>query len=524
MRTGGPEDMSKRFLKQAAALIACALPLAAAHAGDAAPRCLYVDVADVPVHYLGANMMPAVEGVINGKPATMLVDTGASETSVTLNGAVRHDLGMFMTGRYVQGVAGDARLYTTRVKEIGIGPAKSSHSVELPVIGQDNFEFDAIAGAPFLLQADLEIDLRAKQMRFFRSRDCGDRPLLLWKEDTVVVPFEHHRDRSPNPHFTVRVNGQELDAFIDTGAHHTVMTLAAARKIGIDVDGPGAKRLGIMGGVGSERAAHWSIRLDTFQIGEETIKSAEIGIVDMQGDVPTDVLLGQDFLRAHRVLFAMSQKKLYFAYLGGDAFTRSTGVPAWVRAEAEGGSPDGQYALALAYANGDGVARDPALARTWLEKAAAGGQPHAQLWLGRQKLRAGQAADAIPLLRAGLEQLPANHVDPLWLYLARVRNGEAGLAQTELRASLDKHRESAWPDPVAEFYLGKLDAARLLDEAGKDKASAHARTCMADEYMAEWQSAQGRQEQAETLRATLRAQCAPATPAARPAAAANAAP
>jgi clan AA aspartic protease (TIGR02281 family) len=502
-------------LRTAAALLACALT-SAAHADDAAPRCLYVDIADVPIHYLGASMMPAVEGVINGKPATMLVDTGSFESNVTMNGAVRHDLALFMTGRYIQGVAGDARLYATRVREIGIGPAKSSRSVELPVIGQDDFEFDAIAGAPFLLQADLEIDLRAKQMRFFRSRDCGDRPLLLWQEQTAMVPFEYHRDRSPNPHFKVKVNGKELDAFIDTGAHHTIMTLNAARRLGIDVDGPGVKRLGVMHGIGSERAAHWAAMLDTFQIGDETIKSAEIGIVDMQSDVPTDVLLGQDFLRAHRVLFAMSQKKLYFAYLGGDAFTRSSGMPAWVRAEAEGGSPDGQYALALAYANGNGVERDPVQARSWLEKSAAGGQPHAQLWLGRQQLQAGQAAAAIPLLRAGLDQLPAERVGPLWLWLARVRNGEAALAQTELRANLDKRHESAWPDPVAEFYLGKLDAARLLAEAGKDTASAHARTCMADEYMAEWHAAQGQQAQADALRATHQAQCAPpAAPAAR---------
>lgn len=491
---------------------------AAAQAGDAAPRCLYVDIADVSIHYLGAGMMPAVEGEINGKPATMLVDTGSFESNVTMNGAVRLDLGLFMTGRYIEGVAGDARLYTTRVREIGIGPAKSTRSVELPVIGQDDFEFDAIAGAPFLLQADLEIDLHAKQMRFFRSRDCGDRPLLLWKEQTSMVPFEYHRDRSPNPHFTVKVNGQEMDAFIDTGAHHTIMTLSAAKRLGIDVDGPGVKRLGTMHGIGSERAAHWAVPLDTFQIGDETVKNAEIGIVDMQGNVNADVLLGQDFLRAHRVLFAMSQKRLYFAYLGGDAFTRSTGMPAWVRAEAEGGSPDGQYALALAYANGNGVERDPVQARTWLEKAAAGGQPHARLWLGRQQLQGGQVAAAIPLLRAGLDQLPAERVGPLWLYLARVRNGEAALAQTELRANLDQRHESAWPDPVAEFYLGKLDAAHLLEQAAKDKASAHARTCMADEYMAEWHAAQGQREQADALRATLRAQCAPAqTPAAKPA-------
>jgi hypothetical protein len=31
-------------------------------------------------------------------------------------------------------------------------------------------------------------------------------------------------------------------------------------------------------------------------------------------------VLGVDFLRVHRILFAMSQDRLYMSYLGGDPF------------------------------------------------------------------------------------------------------------------------------------------------------------------------------------------------------------
>jgi predicted aspartyl protease len=462
--------MKERSLKRAIGLlIACWLPLAAAHADEPAPRCLYVKVADLPIRYVGLGLMPAVDGAINGTPATVLVDTGAFETQLTMNGATRRDLRLsMMPGRWVEGIGGSARLYSTRLKEFAIGPARTPRSMEVLVLGDDNLTpaFDAIAGAPFLLQADLEIDLRSKQMRFYRPRDCGKAELLLWKEPTVVVPFERHFDSSPNPHFTVEVNGKKLDAVIDTGAHHTIMTLPAAKRAGIDVDGPGVRRLGYMGGVGSERAPHWAVRIKNVRIGDETINNAEIGIVDAQGETGAELYLGQDFLRAHRVLFAMSQEKIYFAYLGGDAFTLSDGVPDWVRAEAESGNADAEYVLALAYRNGEGVPRD----------------------------------------------LAADRIGPLWLYLARVRNGEAALAKTELQASLKKQKQDDWPEPIAEFYLGELDATHLLDRAGKDKQFAHARTCMADSYMAEWHAAQGQQDQAEALKATLRTQCAPAKP------------
>jgi len=37
-------------------------------------------------------------------------------------------------------------------------------------------------------------------------------------------------------------------------------------------------------------------------------------------DLETDMILGADFLRAHHVLFAVSQQKLYFSYAGGRVF------------------------------------------------------------------------------------------------------------------------------------------------------------------------------------------------------------
>jgi TPR repeat protein len=347
-------------------------------------------------------------------------------------------------------------------------------------------------------------------MRFYRSRDCGKSDLLLWKEPTVIIPFDNHYDHSPNPHFTVLVNGKELDAIIDTGAHHTIMTLRGAKRAGIDVEGPDVRRLGYMGGIGSERAPHWGARIKTVKIGDESINDAEVGIVDAQGETGAELFLGQDFLRAHRVLFAMSQHKIYFAYLGGDAFTRSDNMPDWVRAEAEAGNADAEYVLALAYRNGQGVIRDPEAGLDWLRKAAAAGEPHANLAIGRQQMLAGQVAEAIPKLRIALDKLPADRIAPLWLYVARVRNGEAELARTELQANLKKQKQDDWPRPIAEFYLGELDAPHLLAQAADDKKFAHARTCMATSFMAEWHAARGEKEQADALKATLRSQCAPA--------------
>ena len=493
-------------------LLAALCASARVHAGDTPPKCTYVEVASLPIRYVGQGLAPAVDGTINGTPATMLIDTGSDQTHMTMNAATRRDLNLFMTGRFVEGLGGLSRLYGVRLKEFAIGPAHAGRRPELTVIGSTTFtpSFDAIVGAPFLLQADLELDLRAKRMKFYRPLECRKTDLFLWQENTVVLPFARSFDRSPNPHFTVVVNGKELDALIDSGAHRSFMMLDAAKKAGIDVNGPGAVRMGYSGGIGSDRAPHWIAPVKTIRIGDETISNVELGIIDSQGARSADVYLGQDFLRTHRVLFAMSQEKLYIAYLGGDVFTRGTGLEPWMRAEADGGNADAQYALAQIYANGRGVPRDPIQAGVWLDMAANGGQPNASLLRGRRQMLAGNLDAAIPQLRRALDQLPADRLGPLWLYIARVRHGEADLAKTELEAALKQQKEDDWPAPIADFYRGKINAARLLDEAGKDAKLAHARTCMAQAYMAEWHDARGDAAEASTLKATLRTNCGPA--------------
>lgn len=66
---------------------------------------------------------------------------------------------------------------------------------------------------------------------------------------------------------------------------------------------------------------------DSFTIGGETIRNATLSIRDAppgsSGHSP-DLLIGADFLRAHRVLIARSLQRLYVTYLGGQVFPART--------------------------------------------------------------------------------------------------------------------------------------------------------------------------------------------------------
>jgi len=496
----------------AAAALPCLLLAQPAQAQDASPAssCNYQEIAQLPLRYAGLSLQPAVAGVIDGVPAVMLVDTGADGNYLTMTATMKRDLPLRVTLSHIVGISGKSRLYTARLKDFAVGPISSPGRKELPVIKSmaSTPGYDAIVGAPFLLQADFEIDLHAKQIKFFRGQGCERTPLNYWEEPATDLPFARTDEHDPNPHFKILINGKEVDAMIDTGASTTVMTLEAATRIGIDVKAPGARALGESSGIGTKRVPRWSVPVQSLQIGEEKSGNVQLGVIDAQSEYMPDILLGQDFLRTHHVLFAMSQKKLYVAYVGGEIFPTSNRIEPWEIAEAEAGNADAQFLLATAYRHGASSAQDLARYRDWLDKAIAQGHPHARLLLGRQQMVDGKIAEAIPLLRAALDQMPDERIAPMWLYNARVRRGETELATRELETAYTAQQYDDWPTPLVHFYLGKASAPQVLEEAAREPHVAHERTCLATTLMAEWHDARGDKAQAAPLHASLRAHCA----------------
>ncbi|SFD18310.1 aspartyl protease family protein [Massilia yuzhufengensis] len=484
---------------------ACAfLPLA--HAAAEAAKCSYTPIGKLPLRYSGPSLEITTEGTINGTPAELLVDTGAYATVLTRTGTERRGIRLYATGRHASGVGGSSPLYASIVNEFIVGPVRAGRS-NMPVLGSfgDTPSYDGILGAPFLFQTDLEISLATRQLTFFVPKGCGGVFLGYWGQDVQEVPLRRHNEDHMNPHFFVRINGKELEAMIDTGAAFSMITGDAARRAGIALDAPGVERGTDIVGVGSHAANRWFVKT-RFQIGEETVENADMA-VENSGLNSADVILGADFLRAHRVLFAMSQNKLYFSYVGGAPFGQRRTLEPWMVAEAEGGNADAQLVLARAYSGGKLVARDRALAGEWLEKAAQGGSAHAKLYTGHDLLERRDYAGAATRLRAGLDKLPAERHAALWLYIARVKSGQAELAKSELATIFARTQSDEWPKPIGEFYLGSLAADKLLAQAGDDRSEGKGRRCEALSAMADWHRAHGQAAQASTLDAQVEAGC-----------------
>ena len=383
---------------------ACALaPLTVAAAES---QCKYTPIGKLPLRYSGPGLEITTEGTINGTPAELLVDTGAYATALTRTGTERRGIRLYATGRRASGFGGTSPIYASIVNEFIVGPVRAGRS-NMPVIGSfgDTPSYDGILGAPFLFQTDVEISLATKQLTFFVPEKCGGTFLGYWGQDVQAVPLRRHDQDHMNPKFFVRINGKELEAMIDTGAFASMMTADAARRAGIDLNGPSVTRGTDVGGIGDYTASRWHAKT-TFQIGEEIVQNAEIGI-ENSGLNMADVVLGADFLRAHRVLISVSQNKLYFSYVGGEPFGQRRTLEPWVVAEAEGGNGDAQFMLARAYRSGRLVAKDHERSDEWLQKAAKSGSGHANLHTGHALLAERDYAGAAARLRTALDKLPA---------------------------------------------------------------------------------------------------------------------
>lgn len=266
---------------------------------------------------------PYLDAQINGKSVHMLIDTGAYKTVLTRAELDRQEITITRTNEVMTGLGGRAAMFSARPKEVIIGPTRVSQTLFPVVEGFDFVGYGGIIGADYLLQADLEIALADKKLKFFRGSGCDDKSLAYWDAKALDVPLEipSHDSRAIVP---VSINGTKLTALIDTGATVSLIDQNTAERLGFDPASAKADKGGKLQGLNGKTRQSWVASFESFAIGEEQIAHPRLFVLEMlSGDAATrghQMILGRDFLRAHHVLLSPRQQRFYFSYLGGPVF------------------------------------------------------------------------------------------------------------------------------------------------------------------------------------------------------------
>jgi hypothetical protein len=261
-----------------------------------------------------------VDGAVNGRKVGVLLDTGASRTMMLRSQALRLGLSPVELPRaWAEGVGGIAEVGAVTVREMMIGDATRTNWT-MPVVADPDLggDFAVVLGEDFFERVDVEFDLAHEVVRLYQAKGCGDAPLAYWAKDGATeVAFDTGYFRRPRIHLTVRLNGQPVKAILDSGAAYSLLDASIAARLGITPDTPGVRPAGSARGVGKETVQTWIAPVQSFGVGGETIRDTAIAFADTKSG---NLLLGVDFLRAHRMLVSHSQNKLHFSYVGGPVF------------------------------------------------------------------------------------------------------------------------------------------------------------------------------------------------------------
>lgn len=332
-------------------VVGCASKPTPTSSAIAAERCQPESLVDVPVTMKG--LRPIVVAKINGVEAHFVFDTGALWSMLSPAAAAEfklttRPLKLGVIGfRGVGGAHGGSRRPATATVQtltfaghdidqmdflVGSGAVLTfaGHDIDQSesLVGSGAMLADGLLGHNLIAEdpgwtTDIEYDLAHGVLRLTKPGNCGRRPLAYWassSEHVGIVALDTPRLANPQPVGLAYVNGIKIRVGFDTGSPVSILSLAAARRVGITAETPGVQPAGTMLGIGPNGTKLWIAPITTFEIGgHEEIKDTRLLIGDLNLD-GIDMLLGADFFLAHRIYVVNSQRRLYLSYNGGPIF------------------------------------------------------------------------------------------------------------------------------------------------------------------------------------------------------------
>lgn len=304
--------------------------LGASGAGGASAACKMNLLAELPVHMVAGQ--PRVSLLVNGHEADALISTGSQQSVVRSWSKARLGVSAVNVDAQMEMKHGSEPARAAEVETIQLGKLVLKR-VPMFVAGSDRIDRsdeDMVLGSNFFSEVDLELDLPHAMVRVFKPDGCKDDEVLYWGGAYSVVPVLLASEGQHEPRINVTVNGHVFEALLSSGSFNSYLSASAARTAG-SRPAPGA-------------TTEWELSrrrprtFDSISIDQETLKNVTLDVVEvkqvfdqnptgrlLQARVETEpMVIGADFLAAHRVLISNGQHRIYFTFEKGPAFVPTT--------------------------------------------------------------------------------------------------------------------------------------------------------------------------------------------------------
>ena len=271
-------------------------------------NCALVPITEVPLYE--HNNLLMVPAAVDGKPVTLLVDTGAERTILTEDAARRLQLPPDGHQTRSVGIGGFSANLDVQVPGIVLGHTR--FPLDRLAVGRFNIDgpgihVDGLLGADILLAFELDLDIPNHRLMLYRLRQCpGARP--PWPA-VQIDGVGARRDRMLLP---IALNGVGGMAVLDTGAQSTAISQDLAERAGVTPQALAADPRVMVHGAAPQPIALPVHQFQALRIGPETIDKPRIAVVPQVGGLG-DGLIGADFVHGRRIWLSLATRELFIA-------------------------------------------------------------------------------------------------------------------------------------------------------------------------------------------------------------------
>lgn len=284
--------------------------------------CTVNKLAELPVTMSG--YAPIVTAKLNGMDARFILDSGAGYSAVSR--ATARDFGLrieALPGWFrLRGIGGDASADLATAQEFILAGIRVPHAEF--IAGGSDTGMQGLIGQNILGMRDIEYDLPHSMVRLMSAQGCHNVNLAYWAGDkpvTMLPLIAHETSGAFKPHTIaiVTLNGKKLRAVFDSGAGTSLLSLAAAKGLGVTPTSLGVVPAGFARGLGTREPTAWIATFDKIDIGGEAIPHPKFRMSEL--DISNaDMLIGADFFMSHRIFVSNAEKVMYVTYEGGPLF------------------------------------------------------------------------------------------------------------------------------------------------------------------------------------------------------------
>jgi predicted aspartyl protease len=268
----------------------------------------------------GSLVIPAM---IEEKEAWLGLDTGAdlsmlSEEFIAAAGIRR--MNIFRDD--IRDAAGNKIGGFVEVSPLQVGPLKRTKKTQLLVWPGGEPGVDGIFGEDFLSAYDVEIDMARKKVGLYVKGECRGQ-VVHWASEYAAIPFH---DQTREGVVKVALDGQLLNAFLDTGASNTVLDLDTAKRVfGFDPGSLGLSPSGEWILATGKTTPSYLVQFNVLDLSGIAFHNVPVVIADLDME-RVDMLLGMRELSLLHMFIAYGERTLY-ATPAQAAISASSGAP-----------------------------------------------------------------------------------------------------------------------------------------------------------------------------------------------------